>query len=126
MTRAGAEWHPSIVFYRHVNRIGHTAPMPNLALSDDWHIMVSGSWDCTVRLWENIVGEWRPITTFTGLKNWIKWVCVTADGQTIAACADETDINIPHVFSVHPGPHTSVMFGRTLGDFGKMDFLSGG
>ena len=47
--------------------LGHTATISSLSVSEDGHMIVSGSWDQTARIWQ--VGNWEKHTELSGHTN---------------------------------------------------------
>jgi hypothetical protein len=64
---------------------GHFGPVSALALSEDGHTLVSGSWDCMVRVWN--VDEWRCAACLLGHEVPVHGVAVDRTGFRIASCA---------------------------------------
>jgi WD40 repeat protein/serine/threonine protein kinase len=68
---------------------GHTAWVHSVVLTSDVRFAVSGSWDCTLRVWDLQQGQ--SVRTLEGHKGWVNAVAVTPDGsRAISASSDCT------------------------------------
>ena len=64
---------------------GHRSKVASLAFTPDGRHLISGSWDCTVRIWPMDGGE--P-TAFDWERGKVQYVAVAPDGMTVAAACD--------------------------------------
>jgi WD40 repeat protein len=68
---------------------GHTAWVHSVALTPDGRWAVSGSWDCTLRVWDLQHGQ--SVRILEGHTGWVNAVAVTPDGsRAISAASDGT------------------------------------
>jgi WD40 repeat protein len=63
---------------------GHTSAISSMAFSGDGKSLVTGSWDCTARVWAPATGK---VTTVFKEHNdgWVTAVAISADGKMIAS-----------------------------------------
>ena len=69
---------------------GHAAPVQAAAISADGEILVSGSWDNTIKIWNlatNAIAK-----TLEGHSLRIRQVAITPDGQTLASASDDKTV----------------------------------
>jgi len=71
---------------------GHTGWVRDLAFSSDGGLLVSGSDDSTVKLWDIQTGG--VIKTFSGCKDWVRSVSISADCTMIASGDDYGEISL--------------------------------
>ncbi len=96
---------------------GHGGGIWSMALSLDGQLLVSGSQDQTLKLWDTASG--RLIATLTGHQSWIRAVAISPDCQTLLSGSAEGLLKIwrldglgqyrceqSHV--AHPGPVLSI------------------
>ncbi|MCD4738844.1 MAG: hypothetical protein K8R89_06255 [Anaerolineae bacterium] len=93
---------------------GHTAPVKAIAFSPDGKLIVSGSSDKTIRLWDVESGE--PEFTLIGHTSDVTSLAFSSDGQyLISGSRDRTvriwhvDTATPHLISVLTGPGNLVL-----------------
>ncbi len=87
----------------------------SIAFSPDGRLLVSGSEDTTVKVWELSTGQ--PICTITGHSNFVNSIAISPDGKFIASCGDDiiklwqlsTGEEV-HTLSGHSGVIHSVTF----------------
>ena len=63
------------------------AGITSIAFSPDGKLLVSGSEDTTVKVWELSTGQ--PICTITGHSNFVNSIAISPDGKLIASCGDD-------------------------------------
>jgi len=71
---------------------GHTKEVNSLNFLSDGTSLVSGSDDCTVKLWDMQTGG--VVKTFSGHTNWVYSVSVSADCATIASGSSDDTIRL--------------------------------
>ena len=71
---------------------GHTAWVHSVALTPDGRFAVSGSWDCTLRVWDLQQGQ--PVRTLEGHKGWVNAVAVTPDGSRAISAASDCTLRV--------------------------------
>ena len=64
---------------------GHTDSVSSIAFSPDGKRIVSGSFDCTVRVWD--VARAKPMKTLPAHSDPVTAVTFNHDGTLIASCA---------------------------------------
>jgi WD40 repeat protein len=69
---------------------GHGGAIPALCYSADGQRLLSGSWDHTVRLWDEHTG--KMLSTFTGSQREINDVVLSPDGSQAAAASEDGDV----------------------------------
>ena len=62
--------------------IGHLSAVSSVAISADGKILVSGSWDNSIKLWDMKTG--KEIQSLTGYSYRVLSVSISADGKTVA------------------------------------------
>ncbi|MUL34886.1 WD40 repeat domain-containing protein [Gloeocapsopsis dulcis] len=70
----------------------HSYTVNSAAISPDNTILVSGSSDSKIRLWNPLTGELR--STLTGHSDEVKSVAISPDGQTLISSSADTTIKI--------------------------------
>ncbi len=71
---------------------GHSDSVTTLAISPDGKILVSGSYDKTIKLWNLITG--KILKTLEGHKAAVKSVALTPDGEILASGSDDNTVKI--------------------------------
>jgi WD40 repeat protein len=71
---------------------GHTSAAYTLAISPDGQLLVSGSDDQTVRLWNLQTGECLHVKH--GHVSWVRSVIFSADGQIVFSGSDDRTIKL--------------------------------
>ena len=95
---------------------GHSNSVNSLAFSPDGKILVTGSRDNTIKLWD--VGTGREIYTLQGHSNWVNSVAFSPDGKILASGSDDKTIKLWDVttarqirtIQAHPDSVRSVAF----------------
>ncbi|MCT7994495.1 serine/threonine-protein kinase [Laspinema olomoucense] len=72
--------------------IGHQDGVWSVALSPRGHILVTGSWDKTIKVWNVATGQ--LLRTLMGHQEAVWSVAVTADGKTLASGSSDQQIKI--------------------------------
>ena len=72
---------------------GHTGGVLSVSFSGDGRLIVSGSWDKTVRVWNAVSGECvlRPLQGHT---NWVNSVSFSGDGKLIVSGSDDSTVRV--------------------------------
>ncbi len=102
---------------------GHTHIVSSLAISHDGKLLLSGSRDRTIKIWQIETGQ--LIHTLNGHTEAINAIALSPDGQTIASASTDQTVKIWHTetgellstFTGHTKPVTSIAFtpdGQTL------------
>jgi WD40 repeat protein len=87
---------------------GHAKPIRSVAFSPDGSEIISGSNDCTVRVWDTVSGAHKQ--TLKGHTGWIFSVAFSPDGlQIISGSADHT----VRVWDAVSGAHKHTLEGHT-------------
>jgi len=71
--------------FKRVRLTGHRWYVPSLAFTPDSRLLVSGSMDRTIRLWD--VAEGRQVAAFTNYPAGVAGVRISPDGNTLAVAA---------------------------------------
>jgi WD40 repeat protein/serine/threonine protein kinase len=71
---------------------GHTAWVHSVALTSDGRFAVSGSWDCTLRVWDLRLGQ--SVRTLEGHRGWVNAVAVTPDGSRAISAASDCTLRV--------------------------------
>jgi WD40 repeat protein len=95
---------------------GHTGGIRSIAFSPDSKTLVSGSEDCSIRLWNVVKGECYD--TWQAHDSWVRSVVFSPDGQLIATAGHDCTIKIWKIanqecllkLSGHQEPITSIDF----------------
>ncbi|MCT7962505.1 serine/threonine protein kinase [Laspinema sp. D1] len=72
--------------------VGHQDGVWSVALSPRGHILVTGSWDNTIKVWNLATGQ--LLRTLMGHQEAVWSVAVTADGKTLASGSSDQQIKI--------------------------------
>jgi WD40 repeat protein len=89
---------------------GHTRRISSVAFSSDGSQIISGSDDCTVRMWDAVSGKHKH--TLKGHTDWVCSVAFSPDGsQIISGSADNT----VRVWDAVSGKHQHTLKGHTGG-----------
>ena len=72
-------------------QLGHSADISSISFSPDGSLILSGSWDRTVRLWDANTG--REIAQFISFTDG-EWVVITSDGFYNASPNGDRHINV--------------------------------
>src|SRR5262249_50340355 len=94
------EWHFLWRTYqaRHIHLIGHDGPVRSVCYSPDGSFLLTGSQDCTARLWDSATGQPRPFRVeqsddvracFAQEGRWV----ITADRNSQDVCVWEAETN---------------------------------
>ena len=76
----------------HIDFDGHTDNVSSAAFSPDGKLLVSGSWDDTIRLWNPTTGQ--HLTTFYGHRSDVNTVTFSPDGETLASGSNDDTIKL--------------------------------
>ncbi|NJS41979.1 hypothetical protein HC766_06885 [Candidatus Gracilibacteria bacterium] len=76
---------------------GHTQAIRSIAFSPDNQTLVSGSWDCTIRLWEISTGQCFKI--LRGHTDPVAAVAFSPDGSAIASASYDCTVRLWNVAS---------------------------
>jgi WD40 repeat protein len=90
--------------------IGHTDTISALAMSSDRQLLVSGSWDKTVRIWRISTGE--LLKTLVGHDILISAIAITTDGKTIISGSKDGVIKF---WDVGTGKNWQTLTSQSLG-----------
>ena len=71
---------------------GHSAWVHSVALTSDGLFAVSGSWDCTLRVWDLQNGQ--SVRTLEGHKGWVNAVTLTPDGSSAISAASDCTLRV--------------------------------
>jgi len=74
---------------------GHAHIVPSLAMSADSELLVSGSWDQTIKIWHLKTG--KLIRTLKGHKDKVCAIALTPDEQIIASASADRTIKLWHL-----------------------------
>ncbi len=64
---------------------GHGAPVRSVSFSADGSLVLSGSHDNTVKVWETLTG--RTLKTFRGHDSWVRACAFSPDGRTVVSAS---------------------------------------
>ena len=76
----------------HRTLTGHTAPVLSLVLSPDGHLLFSGSYDQTIRVWST--ADWHCLRVLKGHGGGVRAVAVAPDGGTLYSAAADNTIRV--------------------------------
>src|SRR5438105_14148760 len=79
---------------------GHVANIPSLAFSADGKMLVSGSWDTTIRVWD--VASDKQLAMFKDRPEKVWSVAITEDCKTLASGSNDGAITIWNVATGKP------------------------
>jgi eukaryotic-like serine/threonine-protein kinase len=100
---------------------GHTAPIRTLSLSADGTLLVSGSVDHTIKIWDMTTGRLRQ--TLTGHSAPVTSVALSQDGKTLVSGSEDKTIkiwNVPTSTLRHTlTEHTAEVYAVALSSNGK-------
>ncbi len=75
--------------------LGHENDISSVAFSPDSYLVASGSWDCTLRLWNAKTGQ--IYCTFRDCKDKITSVAFSPDGRLVASGSEDKTLRLWHV-----------------------------
>lgn len=75
--------------------MGHSHIVSSLAMSADDQLLVSGSWDCTIKIW--YLGTGRLIRTLKGHTDRVYAIALSPDEQVIASASADKTIKLWHL-----------------------------
>lgn len=76
---------------------GHKSPVTSVALSPNGHLIASGSYDGTIRLWDTLKGIASGV--LEGQSKYVQSIAFSPDGMLIASGSDDHTIRIWEVKS---------------------------
>lgn len=88
---------------------GHTAGVRTLVFSHDGSVLVSGSHDDTVKVWE--VASRRALKTFRGHGSWVRSCAISNDGRLVLSAAHDESARL---WSLPEYEEIRVLHGRVL------------
>ncbi len=88
---------------------GHAAPVRSVSFSADGNLIVSGSHDNTVKVWDADSG--RTLNTFRGHDSWVRSCAFSPDGRTVVSAGHD---NRATLWSVTDYEEVRVLQGRVL------------
>jgi WD40 repeat protein len=71
---------------------GHSRWVRSVAISPDGRVLVSGSGDRTVKIWDLTAGQ--LLQTLLGHEHWVRSVAISPDGQLVASGSNDKTIKI--------------------------------
>nr|WP_290227219.1 serine/threonine-protein kinase [Trichocoleus desertorum] len=71
---------------------GHSRWVRSLAISPDSRMLVSGSGDRTVKIWDLTTGQ--LLHTLLGHEHWVRSVAISPDGQLVASASNDKTVKI--------------------------------
>lgn len=95
---------------------GHVRPVGSLAFSSDGSLLISGSYDKTIVLWDVQTGRFE--TAFSGHTGRVRCVSISLDSSVVASGSDDKTIRVWdtrtgvcfYVMDKHKAPVNSVIF----------------
>ena len=70
----------------------HIGVVSSVAFSPDGKTIASGSFDCTIKLWDRESG--REISTLNGHDKWVSGVAFSPDGKTVASSSGDRTVKL--------------------------------
>lgn len=90
-----------------IDLTGHSGPVEALAMTPDGRMLVSGSEDCTLRLWD--LDNKRCMSVLAGHYGSVCSVAITPDGKTVISGSEDKTIR---VWDVQSGRQQQVLLGN--------------
>ena len=87
---------------------GHTSSITSIEVTEDQQLIVSGSFDQMIKIWNASTGE--CIKTLTGHTDWITMIVITKDQQHIISTSNDLSIKI---WSIVTGECVKTLTGHT-------------
>jgi len=87
---------------------GHSGGVWSVALSMDGRIVVSGSRDKTIKIWDMLTG--KELRTLTGHSDVVDSVALSTDGQTLVSGSDDKTIK---VWNIRTGKESGTLTGHS-------------
>lgn len=91
-------------------QLGHNSGVCTVALSPDRQMVLSGSWDNTLKLWDMATG--REIRTFRGHSSWISAAAFSPDGHAILSGSGDGTLKL---WDIATGRETFTCRGHSYG-----------
>lgn len=87
--------------------VGHNDEVVSVVVTPDGQHAISGSYDCTVKVWNLETGE--EIRTFSGHADWVNSIAVTPDGQRVISASSDKTLK---VWDIKTGTEILTFFGH--------------